>query len=131
MLPNAATPCGGVAADGAVGQRDRAVVVVQAAAVVAGGVVADGAVGQRERAEVLFRPPPYAGGVAADGTVGQRAVLPELLNTPPPRLAGVAADGAVGQRSSAEVVQAAAVAGGAGVAPGDRQPRERCRQRRR
>ena len=41
---------GGVAADGAVGQRGRAGRVVQAAAVGAGGVAADGAVGQRGRA---------------------------------------------------------------------------------
>ena len=54
----AAVDCGGVAADGAVGQRGRAAVVVQAAAVVAGGVAADGAVGQRGRAPSLYRPPP-------------------------------------------------------------------------
>ena len=38
-----------------------------------GGVAADGAVGQRGRAAVLYRPPPpTAGGVAADGAVSQR-----------------------------------------------------------
>ena len=47
---------GGVAADGAVGQRGRAAVVVQAAAVAAGGVAADGAVGQRGRAVLGVMP---------------------------------------------------------------------------
>ena len=86
---------GGVAADGAVGQRRRArrqmpppsppavlpltvqlvsvaVLGVDAAAAVdAGGVAADGAAGQRRRA-LAKMPPPRRGGVAADGAVGQR-----------------------------------------------------------
>ena len=43
-----------------------------AAAAPDGGVAADGAVGQRGRAARCSRPPPLTGGVAADGAVGQR-----------------------------------------------------------
>ena len=43
----------------------------------AGGVAADGAVGQRDRAGgKLYRPPPLRCGVAADGAVGQRDRAP-------------------------------------------------------
>ena len=98
---------GGVAADGAVGQRGRAVMTltrppplpaelpltVQLVSVAvadtfdmpaacAGGVAADGAVGQRGRAEV-GKPPPPSGGVAADGAVGQRGRA-DIVDRPPP-----------------------------------------------
>ena len=92
----AAVAAGGVAADGAVGQRGRAVVVldsrrrfpaefpltVQLVSVAvpscftgrrrcSGGVSADGAVGQRGRAGVV-QAAAVVGGVAADSAVGQR-----------------------------------------------------------
>ena len=57
---------GGVSADGAVGQRGRAAVVVQAAAGVAGGVSADSAVGQRGRVVVRVKAAASGGGVSAD-----------------------------------------------------------------
>ena len=95
-----------------------------------GGVAADGAVGQRGRAAELFHtPPPPCGGVAADGAVGQRGRADSCCTAPPPyeaelpltvqlvsvavlrvpiahaaaagRAGGVAADGAVGQRERA------------------------------
>ena len=79
---------GGVAADGAVGQRGRASIV---------------ATGRRRSPEAelpltvqlvsvvvppsLNRPPPFEGGVAADGAVGQRGradSAKSLANRPPP-----------------------------------------------
>ena len=135
----AAADGGGVAADGAVGQRGRTTAVLHAAAVV-GGVAADGAVGQRGRAAVDIRPPPYepelpfpltdavvqrgravvvgqaaaaTGVVAADGAVGQRGRAAVVGQAAAVAVLGdgVAADGAVGQRGrAAEVVQAAAIA---------------------
>ena len=59
MIVHAAADVGGVAAEGAVGQRGRAV-IVQAAADV-GGVAADGAVGQRVAVLRLDTPPPSDG----------------------------------------------------------------------
>ena len=105
----AATPSGGVSADGAVGERGRVVGAgPHAAAVLAGGVSADGAVGQRGRGVVVAED---AAAAAAVGTGG----------------GGVSADGAVGQRGRGVVVaqDAAAAAIVAGVAAGDRQPRDR------
>src|SRR5262249_54032707 len=85
-IGNAADEGGGVAADGAVGQRGRA--VVEHAAADGAGVAADGAVGQRGRGSLVVKAP---GGQAADDE------------------AGVAADGAVGQRERSAVEHAAAV----------------------
>src|SRR5262245_51117783 len=65
-----AIPGGRVATDVAVGQRGRAVVVFQSAAVV-GGVVAEVATIQCERA-VIVHAAAVDGGVVADGAVGQR-----------------------------------------------------------
>ena len=105
----AAVAGGGVAADGAVGQRGRAVVVVAQAAARGGGVAADDAVDQRGRADVVDQAAAVpAGGVAADGAVGS-VVVPLSVYRPPPFRGGVAADGAAVQRGrAAEVVQAAA-----------------------
>ena len=131
----AAAVAGGVAADGAVGQRGRAAVVVTGRRHLAGGVAADGAVGQRGRTRTTVAVVAEAagghsaavasGGVAADGAVGQRG------RGRPPKAGGVAvaqaaaiasggvaADGAVGQRGRAAVVvhAAAAVIASGGVA---------------
>ena len=64
-----------------------------------GGVAADGAVGQRGRAGIWYRPPPTSRGVVADGAVRQRdrAVVIQAAADD----SGVAADGAVGQRGRA------------------------------
>ena len=115
---------GGVAADGAVGQRGRAAVVVQAAAADGGGVAADGAVGQRGRAVVGC-----TGRRRRDGGVAAEV---QLVSVSVPLLLRHAAAAAVAELpltvqsvsvSRAAVEQAAAVA--AGVAPGDRQSRDR------
>ena len=73
-----------VAADGAVGQRDRAAEIVRTAAVAAGGVAADGAVGQRGRAAVVVQ---AAAVVLAELPLTVQSVsvvVPPLLNRPPP-----------------------------------------------
>ena len=105
-------------------------IVGQAAAVAGGGVAADGAVGQRGRTAVeLSRPPPLApaelpltvqlvsvvapcctrrrrcrsssAGVAADGAVGQRGRTCVAVAQAAAVVGGVAADGAVSQRGRA------------------------------
>ena len=123
--------------------------VVQAAAV-AGGVAADGAVGQRGLAVgSVYRPPPLVAELPL--TVQSVSVaVPSKLSRPPPLVAelpltvhlvsvsraalvieaaacggGVAADGAVGQRDRAAIVVQAAAFGG--DAPRHGQPRERRR----
>ena len=63
----AAASRGGVAADGAIGQRQSAAVFLQAAALPRGGVAADGAIGQRQRAAVVKK------------SAAARAVEPEAL----------------------------------------------------
>ena len=108
----AAVAVGGVAADGAVGQRGRAAVVVRqaAAAVAGGGVAADGAVGQRGRAVFDLQ--------AAAAAAPELPLTVQLVSVAVPPVVqaaavsdgGVAADGAVGQRGRAvAAVQAAAV----------------------
>src|SRR5262249_49235617 len=98
----------------AVGEGGRAAGVQQAAAD-AGGVAADGAVGQRGRAGVLQAAAP-GGGVAADGAVGQGGGVG--VGHTSAVVGGVAADGAVGQRGRARNVDQAAsgAAVGGGVA---------------
>ena len=92
---------GGVAADGAVGQRERAVEIAQAAAVGAAELpLTVQSVSVRRAAEIVQAAAAVAGGVAADGAVGQR-------DRPP------------------DVGQATAAAIGGRVAAGDRQSRDR------
>ena len=55
-------------------------------------IAADGAVGQRDRAVMLHRPPPVVGGgVAADGAVGQRGRAAIVVQAAAVRVAGIAA----------------------------------------
>ena len=140
---------GRVPADDRVAQRGRAAVVRHAAAAVGGGIAADGAVGQRGGPAVVEQSAAVAGGVAADGAVGQRGgpgvvvqsgtvaagrvavygAVNESDNAVVPHAGSgfvgvVAADGAVGQRGRAVVGQAAAPVGKSGVAVGDRQSRD-------
>ena len=143
-----------------------------------GGVVADGAVGQRGRAvwfitppplpptvlpltvqsvsvvvpPLLYRPPPLPPAelpltvqlvsVVVPPLMNRppplppaelpltvqlvSVIVPPLLYRPPPFVGGVAADGAVGQRGRAPVVQAAAIA--VVVPPGDRQAASEARR---
>ena len=112
----AAAPAGGgVAADGAVGQRGRAARHASTPPPNAGGVAADGAVGQRGRAAVVQRP----AAAAVDWPVAELPLTVQLVSVAVPHVAqaaaaavgGVAADGAVGQRGRAAVGQAAAAVG--------------------
>ena len=119
---------GGVAADGAIGQRQRAAGrrrLQQAAAGELGGVAADGAIGQRGRAVELYRPPP--------STLAELPLTVQLVSVAVPRRwpgrrrRAVAVLPLTVQLVSVSVplvVQAAAVAA-AGVAAGDGQPRDR------
>src|SRR5262249_12129419 len=119
----AATDPGGVAADGASGQRDPAAFQEQAGATGAAEVAADGAIGQGGNAIAEPAAAVEAAGVAADGASGQRG--PAGVFQAAAGGGGGAADGASGQGGGAVVGDAAALAEMAGVAAGDRQPRDR------
>ena len=99
-----------VAGDDRVGQRGRAEITGQPTA----GVAADGAVGQREGAAWLVKGFPFNTPLPMSAELPLTVQLvsvgvPVLYRPPPPTVGGVAADGAVGQRGRAEVGQAAAV----------------------
>src|SRR5438132_851461 len=115
----AAVAAGGVAADGAVGQRGRAAKAGQAAAetegCAAGGVAADGGVGQRRTAAAADHSAAcQAGGVAAAGAVGKRGGPDQVVHATAEDCR-VAAHGGVGHHKIA-VVEDAAAAGKAAKA---------------
>src|SRR5262249_25514672 len=97
------TAAGGIAADGAVGQRESAVAVEAAA--IGGGVAADGAAGQHGRAAGagIHAAAKNAAGGVVDGGVGQRERASHVGQAAAVAGGRVAGHGAVADRECAEV----------------------------
>ena len=129
----AAAGTGGVAADGAVGERHLGV-IGDAAAVVAGGVAADGAVGERQVAGIDDAAAAVLGGVAADGAAGEGQVA--VIRDAAAEGGGAAGEAQSGERGGHALVdpedpaQAAGVDGQARGRAGDRLPARPCRSAR-
>ena len=106
---DAAAAEGRVAAEGGVGDRQRAPVVDAAA--VEGRVATEGGVGDRQRAVKLVMPPPIPLAELPLRVELVTVSVPSRLSMPPPPLYSrrVAAEGGVGDRQRAGVLDAAAV----------------------